>query len=786
MKPLHVLVLLLPVLVPAQEEPLWPVLSAAADATPLPNTAQLDWEGDLASRMVEGVDQFLLTEIEASVEKRAARWKRDASSPEAYAKSVEPNRERLAKILGIPRDARPEKPDFEYVDWTPEPRAEGEGFVVRQVRWLAFGEVHGIGLLFEPDDTPVADVIALPDADQTPEEISSLPPFGLPKTNAYALQLARAGCRVLVPTLINRQDHEKYSLSNREWLNRPAYELGRTLAGYETQKILAAVDCLLAMPRSSSRKIAVAGWGEGGRLALYAAALDQRIDAACVSGYFAPRQKVWDEPADRTVFRLLNEFGDAEIASLVAPRALIVEHSAHPSFVFRADESGEPERLAERAKKAGKPGKLIAPSLTEAEAEFGRLQQQLGALAASAAFVQSDSVLADSTLREFLSACGADAKIPPPSDSPYDKAVAKIGDHDLVAERHAAQVREINQHNQWALIDSRRVRAELFADLKTDSLEAFEGDIERFRDLFRDDVIGKFDQQLLAGNPRTRKYQEGPKTISYEVVLDVFPGVFAYGILTLPKDFDIASGERRPVVVCQHGLEGRPQDVVGEAGFQYYSAFATRLAERGFVTFAPQNIYIFHDRFRTLQFKANAVGCTLFSIMVPQHQQITGWLASQPFVDPDRIAFYGLSYGGKSAMRIPPLVDNYCLSICSADFNEWVWKNTATDPKSDRYTYVGKGEYEIFEFDLGGTFNYAEMAALICPKPFMVERGHFDGVAPDEAVAYEFAKVRHLYQAKLGIGDRTEIGWFVGPHSIDGKATYDFLHRHLGWPKPQE
>src|SRR5256885_7994777 len=36
------------------------------------------------------------------------------------------------------------------------------------------------------------------------------------------------------------------------------------------------------------------------------------------------------------------------------------------------------------------------------------------------------------------------------------------------------------------------------------------------------------------------------------------PGVFAYGILLVPKG--IPAGERRPVVVCQHGLEGRPQD----------------------------------------------------------------------------------------------------------------------------------------------------------------------------------------------------------------------------------
>ena len=197
------------------------------------------------------------------------------------------------------------------------------------------------------------------------------------------------------------------------------------------------------------------------------------------------------------------------------------------------------------------------------------------------------------------------------------------------------------------------------------------------------------------------------------------------------------------------------------------------------MTFAPQNIYIFQDRFRGLQFKANAIGKTLFSIMVPQHQQITDWLGSLDFTDKNRIAFYGLSYGGKSAMRIPPLVDNYCLSICSADFNEWVWKNASTLSK---YSYVWTGEYEIFEWDLGSTFNYFEMAALIAPRPFMVERGHFDGVAPDETVAHEYAKVRNLYSAKLGIGDRTEIEWFVGPHTINAKGTFKFLQKHLNWP----
>jgi hypothetical protein len=211
-----------------------------------------------------------------------------------------------------------------------------------------------------------------------------------------------------------------------------------------------------------------------------------------------------------------------------------------------------------------------------------------------------------------------------------------------------------------------------------------------------------------------------------------------------------------------------------------YHDFAAKLAERGFVTFAPQNLYLFQDRFRTLQRKANPIKKTLFSVIVPQHQQIVDWLKTQPFVDPGRIGFYGLSYGGKSAMRIPALVTDYALSICSANFNDWIWKTTSTRAP---YSYVGTIEYEMFDFDLGNTFDYAEMAALIAPRPFMVERGHFDGVAPDETVAYEYAKVRRLYAARLGIGDRTEIEWFPGNHEIHGQATFDFLHRHLAWPK---
>src|SRR3954471_8158614 len=68
---------------------------------PLAGTEPLTMEGDIAAAMVAGIDKFLLREIDLSVERREKFWKRDFSSPEAYSKSIEPNRQRLKKILGV-------------------------------------------------------------------------------------------------------------------------------------------------------------------------------------------------------------------------------------------------------------------------------------------------------------------------------------------------------------------------------------------------------------------------------------------------------------------------------------------------------------------------------------------------------------------------------------------------------------------------------------------------------------------------------------------------------------
>ncbi|MGV3722153.1 MAG: dienelactone hydrolase family protein [Actinomycetota bacterium] len=739
----------------------------------LPGTTPLTMEGDLAAQMVAGIDRYLMKQTADSVEQRARHWKRDFASAQAYEKSVAPNRERLRKIIGAV-DPRVSPVEMALVATTSTSAdiAETRRYRVRAVRWPVLAGVDAEGLLLEPKGKAVANVVALPDCDVTPEMVTGLA-TGIPAEAQFARRLVENGCRVLVPTLIDRRDtfsgNPAIRMTNqphREFIYRGAFEMGRHIIGYEVQKVLAAVDWFSR--EAKDQPIGVYGYGEGGLIAFYSAALDDRIQSTVVSGYFGPREGLWKEPIYRNTWALLDEFGDAEIASLIAPRKLVVEYCYYPAV------AGPPAPRDGRSGAA--PGMLGTPPLPAVSAEVARARALVDKLEPEwkLPLVENPGGYpgSDPTLTEFLRLLGSTARFVRPGAAPQEQR--KSVNPDARLKRQFDQLVEFTQER---LRDGEFRRAEHWKKADGSSVPKWRESTRQYRDHLWDEVIGRLPAATLPPKARARLVYDEPAYRGYEVVMDVWPDVYAYGILLLPKD--LKPGEKRPVVVCQHGLEGRPQDLADpKINNPAYSQYAIRLAERGFITFSPQNPYIGRDDFRVLQRKLNPLKQSLFSVIVRQHERILEWLADQPYVDPDRIAFYGLSYGGKTAMRVPALLERYCLSICSADYNEWIWKNVSN---KHRYSYLFTGEYEMVEFDLGNTYNYAELSWLICPRPFMVERGHDDGVAPDEWVGYEFARTRQRYD-RLGIGDRTELEVFNGPHTIHGVGTFEFLHKHLKWP----
>ena len=754
------------------------LLSAMMAQTALPETKPLTTDGDIAAQMVEGINRFLEKATSASAIQRQSLWKRNYESGQFYEQSIAPNREHFRRIIGAV-DPRLPVPSLELDTTTARPAlvSEGPGYKIYAVRWPVFEGVDGEGLLLKPE-RPVARIVAIPDADWSPEMLAGLAP-GVDPPAQIARRLAEAGCEVLVPVLVDRNDRWSeipgIGMTNqphREWIYRMAFEVGRHIIGYEVQKVLAGVDWFTQENSSGILPIGIAGYGEGALLALYSAALDPRIRATLVSGYFQSRQEVWKEPVYRDVWALLHEFGDAELSSLIAPRALIVEASRGPQV------SGPPAPTKERTG-ATPNGRLDTPPLESVRMEVERAKPFFAGLNATERLrliVSGDgNGLPGSApaLGALLKSLGVKTKLPtwgaPPQDhrDNYDPSV-----------RLHRQFDQLVAYTQVLIRKSPTKRIAFWAKADSSSPQRWKETTQPYRDYIWDDVIGRLPPPTLPANPRTRLVYDEPKYRGYEVMLDVWSDVFAYGILLVPKN--IQPGERRPVVVCQHGLEGRPEDVADpKIDSPYYHKFAVRLAEEGFITYAPQNPYIGEDRFRVIQRRGHPLKLALFSFILGQHQRTLEWLAGLPYVDPARIGFYGLSYGGKTAVRVPPLLTNYALSICSADFDEWVWKNTNIDT---HYSYLLTREYDMIEFDFANVVNYSDLANLMAPRPFMVERGHDDTVAPDEEVAYEYAKVRLFFDMKMKLPDHTEIEFFSGPHTINGAGTFEFLRRHLRWP----
>jgi dienelactone hydrolase len=758
------------------------ILVPSSVAQTLPGTKPLTMQGDLAAQMVAGIDKYLDRELAASVEKRKDHWKPDFSSADAYLKSVQPNRARLKKLLGVIDKRLPV--NLEYVS-THGPSAlvaETKTYKVYAVRWPVLPGVEGDGLLLEPAGKVVANVIALPDADWTPEMLVGLAAGVAPEAQ-FARHLADNGCRVLIPTLIDRKDtwsgNPKLGIMtnqpHREFVYRMGFEMGRHLIGYEVQKVLAAVDWFTR--EQGQPPVGVIGYGEGGLLALYAGALDERLKTVAVSGYFGPRERLWDEPIDRNVWGLLREFGDAELANLILPRTLIIECSKGPQFV-------SPVTARKDQRKAAAPGQITSPDRKQScplvAAELKRAKPLHDRLEPLFSFKDKRLLGNDdtdppgnrTTMADFLSSLSArELKL-----RPGDKAPIHLRQGFDPSPRQRRQFDQLVDFTQKLMPEAERCRDELFAKADRSSPEKWRESTQPLRDYFWEEIIGKLPASKKPINARTRLVYDEPRWKGYEVVLDLYDDVFCHGILLVPND--MKPGEKRPVVVCQHGLEGRPTDIVDpKKRTKYYNSFGAQLADRGYIVFAPQNPYIGGNTFRQLQRKANPLKLSIYSFIVRQHERILDWLGTLPFVDAERIAYYGLSYGGKVAMRIPAILERYCLSICSGDFNEWIWKNITL---WFRGSYMFSGEYEMYEWDLGNTFNYAEMALLIAPRPFMVERGHNDGVGIDEMVAAEYAKVRRHY-ARLKIPERTEIEFFPGGHEIHGRGTFAFLDRHLRW-----
>ncbi|MCC7498811.1 MAG: hypothetical protein IT160_14615 [Bryobacterales bacterium] len=280
-------------------------------------------------------------------------------------------------------------------------------------------------------------------------------------------------------------------------------------------------------------------------------------------------------------------------------------------------------------------------------------------------------------------------------------------------------------------------------------------------------------------NPRTNLLRVTAHFTAYEVQLGALDGVDVYGHLLIPR----RRNGLLPAIVCQHGLGGQPKDITGVGEnpdpSKVYHQFGARLAEQGFVVFAPYLTVPTPQRelINPIVRKAASLGMLRTALEVRKLRRVVDFLQTLPYVDGNHIGYYGLSYGGYSTIWMGPLETRLKTVIISGHFNDWRPKITDENATT---SYLLHPDEDFFNWNVLNRFTHPELIAAMYPRAVMVEFADHDATTTPAWHERAWKQVEEISRA-WHTEDRVQRDAFLAAHEIGGMRTFDFANR---WLKP--
>jgi predicted dienelactone hydrolase len=233
-----------------------------------------------------------------------------------------------------------------------------------------------------------------------------------------------------------------------------------------------------------------------------------------------------------------------------------------------------------------------------------------------------------------------------------------------------------------------------------------------------------------------------------------------------------------PAVLCPHPTS-RPlgKGVPAGLGDKPETAYAVHLAERGYVTLAPDYVNSGDNHFDP--YKAGYLSATMKGIW--NHMRCVDLLQSLPEVDPERIGTIGHSLGGHNSMfvaafdtRITCIVSNcgFCSFPTYYKGNLAGWSHDGYMPRI-RTVYQLKPEKMPFDFP--------EVVAALAPRAFLAIAPIKDSNFDVEGVKDCIKAARPVYEL-LGAADRLSALYPDAGHTFPleaRQAAYAWFDRWL-------
>jgi dienelactone hydrolase len=264
------------------------------------------------------------------------------------------------------------------------------------------------------------------------------------------------------------------------------------------------------------------------------------------------------------------------------------------------------------------------------------------------------------------------------------------------------------------------------------------------------------------------KIGEDDLGIYYRAQIPVVAGVHAEGIYIVPKGVK----GKVPLVISMHGGGGSPEVALFHGGSNYHD-MVRGAVKRGYPVFAPQHLFNAAgyppDIRNRIDERLRLVGTSLTAVEIAKITRSIDVLVKRPEIDSKRIAMVGLSYGGYYSLVVPALEPRIKVVVSSCYFG------------------VQEFRYAADELSIPSDFRFAdrfsllrdpEIAALICPRPLMIQAGKNDDPSHRDMGIRLFPDVA-AYYAALGLGDRFRFDLFNGGHEFNDQTAWAFIKQYL-------
>jgi dienelactone hydrolase len=241
---------------------------------------------------------------------------------------------------------------------------------------------------------------------------------------------------------------------------------------------------------------------------------------------------------------------------------------------------------------------------------------------------------------------------------------------------------------------------------------------------------------------------------------------------------DLPPGMKVPGILCLHQTTAIGKEEPAGLGGKPNLHYALELAERGYVTLAPD-----YPNFGDYKFDPYAHGFSSATMKaIFNHRRAIDLLQSLPEVDPDRIAVIGHSLGGHNSLFLAAFDPRIKAVVTSCGFTSFAKYKGGNLAGWSHKGYMPRIA-EIYGNDPAQMpFDFTELLACLAPRPVFINApvgdDNFDVSGVRDCVAAALVVYRKIYHAARNL----QVIYPSGGHDFPPQAreaAYQFLARSL-------